>query len=467
MFNATYGADQSKSGHGIYAEEAGALLDRAAGESSSVVGRDNAKNGPDKIVNGSPIQCKYYNQANGTVNACFNIDPNTGIKVFRYYDLNGEPMKIEVPADQYTDAIEVMKQKIADGQVPGVNDPQDAYKIIRKGRLTYNQAFNLAKAGTIESITYDAATTAINCLSVFGISAIVTFTQVYWVTKDFKKATKSALITGVHVYGMAFAGGIIASQIARTNFANALNPFIDEIGEILPNQMVHGLVNSMRALAGKEAIYGAAAQNSFKKFLNATAFTKIMMFTVASVPDTVHVFNKKISENQYLKNMTSRTFSCVGGTIGTVCAGKMIADIGVGKIDKKTGAFIAVGAGSLGSIAGHKIGDKVGDLICEDDKVITSRMFNAVMLNAAIDYMLMTDELEELVDMVYKDSKRLRELLTTLRISKTQEKDIREYLETKIQLIVLNRDKVDENEEERLDEEIKYMLEKGDFGYDM
>ena len=43
MFNAAYGADQTKTGHGIYAEEAGTILDRLAGEQSTVVGRDNAK----------------------------------------------------------------------------------------------------------------------------------------------------------------------------------------------------------------------------------------------------------------------------------------------------------------------------------------------------------------------------------------------------------------------------------------
>ena len=35
MFNAAYGADQTKTGHGIYAEEAGAILDKLAGEQST------------------------------------------------------------------------------------------------------------------------------------------------------------------------------------------------------------------------------------------------------------------------------------------------------------------------------------------------------------------------------------------------------------------------------------------------
>jgi len=112
MFNAAYGADQTKTGHGIYAEEAGAMLDILSGERSTVVGRDNAKNGPDKIVDASPIQCKYYKTAYSSVNACFKKNPDTGNKCFRYYDLSGDVMKVEVPSDQYSQAIEYMKTRI-------------------------------------------------------------------------------------------------------------------------------------------------------------------------------------------------------------------------------------------------------------------------------------------------------------------------------------------------------------------
>lgn len=44
---------------------------------------------------------------------------------------------------------------------------EETKNIVREGKLTYNQALNLAKAGTIESITFDAYTGAVNCLSVF------------------------------------------------------------------------------------------------------------------------------------------------------------------------------------------------------------------------------------------------------------------------------------------------------------
>lgn len=467
MFNAAYGADQTKTGHGIYAEEASTILDKLSGESATVVGRDNAKNGPDKIVDSSPIQCKYYKQAYGSVNACFKKDPVTGLESFRYYDLNGDPMKIEVPADQYTQAVELMKKKISDGQVSGINDPNTAYYIIRKGKLTYNQALNLAKAGTVESITYDAVTGAVNCLSAFGISSIVAFAQTYWVTKDYKKAAKSALFIGLQVYGMAFAGGVIASQLSRTGITSALNHFINEVGKKMTPQMVQEIVNSFRALAGKKAIYGAAAQKSFTKFLGSTAITQGVMFIVFSVPDTYKVVNRKMSGAQYFKNMTSLLASFGGTAAASILTGSVIGKKFGEKINKKAGAAIGMGVGTIGGAVCGTVAKGISNLFHEDDAVITARLFNAVMFNLFMDNMLMVDEQEELIEMLNTDDKTLRKLQLNLRNSNTQEQDIRDYLVPKINLIIMNRDRIDMIEEEQLNEEVKSVLMKGELAYDM
>lgn len=197
QFASAYGADQAKTGHGIYAEEAGALLDKLCGEAAEVVGRDNAKNGPDKNINGRPVQCKYWKTANSSVNSCFKKNSVTGVKEYRYTTFDGSPMMVEVPKDQYAKAIETMKKKINDGAVPGVTDPNKAYEIIRQGKLTYKQARNLAKAGTFESITYDAVTGAVNCTFAFGISVLVTFGFSFIGSRDVKKSLKTAALVGL------------------------------------------------------------------------------------------------------------------------------------------------------------------------------------------------------------------------------------------------------------------------------
>ena len=465
MFNAAYGADQTKTGHGIYAEEAGAILDKLSGERSTVVGRDNAKNGPDKIVDSSPIQCKYCKQAYNSVDACFKKNPQTGIKSFRYYDLNGNAMKVEVPADQYTQAIEYMKNRIIDGQVPGVTDPNAAYDIIRKGKLTYNQALNLAKAGTIESITFDAYTGAVNCLSVFGISAVASFAQTYWITKDYKKAAKSAIFTGIQVYGMAFAGGIIASQLSRTGLVSALNPLTTEISKSISPQVAQEIINAFRSLAGKKAIYGAAAQKSFAKFLGSTAITQGVMFIVFSVPDTFKVVNGKISGSQYLKNMTSLFASFTGSIVATTAAGAIVGKTLGEKVDKKIGAAIGMGAGVIGGAICGAAAKGIGNLIHEDDAIITARLFNGVLLNQFMDNILTPEEQDRVIKLLDDDEKQLRQLQQDLRKSKMQEADIIKYLKPKIESVIKERSSIGIAAEQEMGENVTSIILEGELVY--
>lgn len=465
MFNAAYGADQTKTGHGIYAEEAGTILDRLAGEQSTVVGRDNAKNGPDKIVNASPIQCKYCKTAYATVNSCFKSDSITGTKTFRYYDLAGNAMKIEVPADQYSQAIEYMKARISSGQVPGASDPNMAYDIIRKGKLTYNQALNLAKAGTIESITFDVATGAVTCLSAFGLSSVVAFAQVFWVTKDYKKAAKSALYTGIQVYGLAFAGGIIASQISRTSFAASLNPLATEISKSLSPQLVQEIVNAFRALAGKKAIYGAAAQKSFAKFLGSTAITQGIMFFVFTVPDTYRAISGKISGAQYWKNMTSLAASFMCSIVATTTAGAAIGKTVGEKINKKVGSAIGLCAGVIGGALGGTAVKTIGNLLHEDDAIITARLFNAVLLNQFIDYMLTPEEQDQVIAILDNDEKKLRELQQSLLKSAHQEQDVIDYLAPNIREIIKKRHIIGGNDEIEMGRSISEIVLEGGLTY--
>ncbi|MBJ6969873.1 hypothetical protein JG645_18950, partial [Vibrio cholerae] len=66
--------------------------------------------------------------------------------------------------------METMKSKIKDGRVPGVSDPEQAKDLVVKGHLTYDQAKNITKFGTIESVTYDIAEGAIVGAVAGGIS---------------------------------------------------------------------------------------------------------------------------------------------------------------------------------------------------------------------------------------------------------------------------------------------------------
>ena len=140
-----------RQGHGYAAEQGNNLYDNINGRNAEILGDDNAKNGPDRIVDGQLIQTKYCQNAKASVNSGFKDGK------YRYLDCNGNPMQLEVPSDQYEEAIRIMEEKIRNGQVPGCKNPKDASKIIRKGNITLKQAINIAKAGTVESLIFDAA----------------------------------------------------------------------------------------------------------------------------------------------------------------------------------------------------------------------------------------------------------------------------------------------------------------------
>ena len=125
-------AVNNPAGHGELAEEAKSIIDRLQGHQAEILGRDNAKNGPDRSVDGVLIQTKYYKTARGSLEACF--DPSS--HQYRYLAEDRTPMQLEVPKDQYEQVLRGFEKKISQGKVPGVSDPRDAEKIVRKGKLT-------------------------------------------------------------------------------------------------------------------------------------------------------------------------------------------------------------------------------------------------------------------------------------------------------------------------------------------
>ncbi|HBH9359531.1 TPA: hypothetical protein KYC45_004874, partial [Escherichia coli] len=96
--------------------------------------------------------------------------------------------------DQYAGAVETMKNKIREGKVPGVTDPAEASRLIRRGHLTYTQARNITRFGTIESVTYDIAEGSVVSLAAGGISFALT-ASVFWLsTGDRDAALQTAAV---------------------------------------------------------------------------------------------------------------------------------------------------------------------------------------------------------------------------------------------------------------------------------
>lgn len=439
-----FAAVNNKTGHGEMAEEALTLLDKLSGKDAEVIGRTNIKDGADRLVNNIEIQTKYYSTGKGCVNACF--DKTTG--AFRYINKSGKPMLIEVPKDKYAEAINEFRNKILEGKVPGVTNPNDASKYIKAGKLTYKQALNLCKPGTIESLSYDADTGAINCSFAFGLTFLSTFIISYSQTGDRKEAMDAAFAAGIQVFGLSFITHILTQQVARTTLTKQLIPLSTYIVETMGYKTTQAIVNAIRSMAGKSAISGAAAAKQLAKILRSNVVTSAITFIVFSVPDTYNLFNKKISTAQYTKNMLSligTMISAGGGTLATSLAAAKIGAAAGTTISPGVGTAIGIAGGLAGGLIGGSVIKVAGDAVREDDTVILSRLFNGVVVNMVYEYMLSESELDTIIEKLDNlKSKEFKMLFKSVQSSDNQEKIIEDFIRKYFEEIIRRRPKIAE-----------------------
>ena len=425
-------------GHGEMAEEAINMLDRLHGFDAKVIGRDNAKDGADRQVGDIFIQTKYYNSARGSLEACFN--PETG--QYRYIK-DGKPMQLEVPKDQYQKVLDGFRRKIEKGKVPGVTDPNEAANIVRKGRLTYQQAVNLTKPGTIESLSYDAFTGAVTCSCALGITFVVTVFLTWRKTGDIKQAIQAGASAGLQVFGISFVQHMLVSQIARTGLANSLLAPSQYIVGKLGYQASATIVNGIRALSGKSAIYGAAASKHLAKILRSNVLTSVLSFAVFSIPETYNVAARKISGAQYAKNMSVLAGSIAAGAGGAIAAGVVAA-----KVAGAAGTAVAPGVGTVVGIAGGFVGGAVGakvvkttgDILYEDDVETLGRLFNAYVSCLIGEYLLDEAEIDCLISRLNEiKQNEFKLLFENLEKANEQEHVVRDFLNPHFEAVITQR----------------------------
>lgn len=381
-------------GHGFAAENANHLVDKVLFRNATIEGTDLKKNGADRLVNGVEIQTKYCNSASKTIQECF-ADGR-----FKYIGANGEPMQIEVPSDQYEGAIQAMKNRIAKGEVPGVTDPNDAEKIVRKGHFTYEQARNIAKFGTVESLMYDAANGAIVGLSSFGITATISFAVAIWNGEEFEVALEGALVAGVRVGGISFVSSILASQLARTSVNSALVGTTDYVINALGPKASAHLVNAFRS---GNNIYGAAAMKSASKLLRGNIITGTITVAIMSSFDVVNIFRGRISGAQLFKNVTNTVSSVAGGTAGWVGGAAAGAALGsfIPIVGNAVGGVIGGLAGAfLGGSGASKVSNTILSEFIEDDAEQMIEIIESEFKQLAINYILNEKEVKEIVNLL-------------------------------------------------------------------
>lgn len=383
---------RSNRGHGFAAEKANHLFDILQGKDAKIIGGNNAKNGADRLVDGINIQTKYCKTGSKCIEECFDNSK------FRYWNSNQTPMQIEVPTDKYDDAIQALENQIKKGQLKGISDPKKAKEIVKKGTFTYEQAKNIARFGTIESLTYDTVNGIKLAGTSMGISAVMSFAVAQWNGATWENALEQACYTGLKVGGIAWVSSIITAQIGRTGIEQSLRGTTDWIVQNIGSKTAAWLANGLR---NGSNIYGAAAMSNMSKLLRGNIVTGVVTTLVLSSADFGRLFNGKVSGAQVFKNVTTTASAVAGGTGGWLAGAAGGATVGsaIPIIGTVVGGIIGGIFGSLvgGTVASATVSTVLDQFIEDDANEMLSRV-SKVFSVLATNYLLTKAEATKVLE---------------------------------------------------------------------
>lgn len=350
-FNETYsetkGFMNGERGHGYAGEYVNNTFDRLmqkdvinAGQQLDEHGRQ-FKHGADRIVNGEAIQTKYYKTAKESIGAAFQH------KQAIYLNSDGSMMPIEVPRDQYSEALTIMQKRIDSGQVPNAEPGTPAQNFVKKGWFTYSQTCNVCKAGTLESLSVDITSGIISSSCVGSISGLMVFAACIWNGKNIKEAAQISLGATLKTMGKSVLIYTLTMQLSRDQFANL---FVKKSTKDGIAAGFEGIANPVARLSNslaKQISQSALAKTSVGEGLGLRAVTgrAIISGTIIGVvvfgPDLVRTMRGRISKMQLLKNSAVGASSLAGAAVGQALIpipvlGAMVGAVVSGFVSKKT-----------------------------------------------------------------------------------------------------------------------------------
>lgn len=375
----------SNTGHGIAAERANDLIDHLKLIDAQWVGPENIKDGADRQIKLSDgtvlyIQDKYYQTAKESVRKAFGDDG-----LYRYLDSNGNPMQLEVPLDQYDEAVEAMRKMIEDGRVPNVKDPKEAENLVRKGNVTYEQAKNLTKAFTKESLLFDAKTGTITALSAFGISTVIDFGVRTINGENYLDALKGASLVGLKSAANAFTISIIGLQLLKTDAPKVFKPAAEKIVQLFGDDFAKAVLKAAGQSVGKNFAEAAIKVVQNELLLNGVTIV------VLSAPSAVDCIRGRISAQQMAKDIVIILVGLAGNTAGYIIGNSF------------GGPVVGIAGGIAVGWLAQKGGEYIAGKVLEEDSEKMLKIIQEEYYQLCVDYFVNDKEAETVANMLSKE----------------------------------------------------------------
>lgn len=360
-------------GHGHVGEQAGNVLDRFKLKNAQPLGDSHEENGADRIVNGQLIQTKYCTTAGKSISQCFKNGQA------KYITSNGNMMKIEVPRDQYSKAVKLMEKRISNGEVPNETNPNNAYKYVKKGALTYEQA-NIATKSIFERNSTiqvrDAKGNVLRDNNGNIITRTVTFQEKLLISAGLDFATgvsiafPTSVVSSVWVYCNNRWRGISNNEALKNSLIALIKPIMfSGFTYMLSSQFVRSPLGNTIA----KSLYGEIGKKSTNAMLKGSMLTITTIITVG--PDLTRALRGRISWGQLIKNT-----AVTGGGIATGMA---------------LGSFVPIVGTVAGGVLGGFIAKKIADTFLEDDAILMLQIAKEEFIDTILMSGLTKEEFED------------------------------------------------------------------------
>lgn len=383
IYNELKGYMGGSQGGGYAAEYANSTFDKLSGHITENTAQKldaknhQVKNGADRTVDGRQIQTKYYKTARESISAAFENGEA------RYIDNKGKMMQIEVPRDQYAEALEEMQKRIDNGEVPGYEAGEGPWHYVRKSCVTYRQSNNVALAGTIEGLTVDMGQGVINSLNPAGISATIVFAMSILNGESLEDAAYKSMNTAVNVLGKNTFVYILTMQFSRKEIAIPNTTKYLKQGTPQGNESISNPVFAMSEKLAEEIRNSDFAKTQIGRSLqinNVNGRALIQNSFIALYyfgPDVYKALTGKISAAQLTKNsVVAMSTLAVGGALMP----------------------ISVVGGIIGGTIAHFAAQCIMDEFIEDDQVKMFRILKEEFIDAVSIAGLTKEEVDEVLN---------------------------------------------------------------------
>ena len=399
---------QANQGHGYAAEQVNYLYDKITlkqpvGDFENTSSR-NAKNGFDRhnVKTGEYIQTKYYENSTQLVRELFkNGTP-------RYVNEDGTLTTIEVAPEKINEILTQITKRYGKGEIQTDYTLEEILETVKPGKFSLPQVKNIAKAGTIESISFDAVNGTISSFSNSGITGVITLSINLWNGNDLEESLKDATNASIDAFGIGMVTNIVVAQVGRTSIEKALRPVSNKIVNVLGSKSSSTIA---KVLSGKD-IYGVAAKNHVSKLIRGNIVTSVVVTGVLESVNIARLIDGQISSAQLVKGLTKTGTSVTVGVVSFAAGAKAGAALGA-----SIGTVVPV----LGNIAGTVVGGVVGlgvsfiasgvatagvgkilDALIEDDAIRMVKIFESIFSSLGEEYLLNELEIKNIAENIQR-----------------------------------------------------------------